>query len=413
MFCRFFAAPRTVIYLAVAAGLFQPGRAAETVVLEVQAGRHERQGTPVFFQLPTTLQSWESFRLTDAASNQPLPVQLEPGPKPRLAWIISQRLPAGQARRYRLAPQAAGPGPAPPVSVGRDDRCVRIEVDGKPVLNYNHALVPSDEPKEPYYGRSGFIHPLFDPSGQVLTDAMPPDHMHQHGIMFAWVDTVFEGRTVDFWNSKKQQGEIRHVDLAETQSGPVFGSFTARLDHLDLTAPGGPKVALHETWIVRVYRAGDGFLFDLHSTQTCAGSSPLAINKFDYGGLAVRGAREWFGPGKCEFLTSEGKTLADGNHTRARWCEISGRCGDHQSGITVFCHPDNFCFPQPLRLHPSKPYFCWAPMVLGPFAIEPGKPYVSAYRYYVHQGKLDAALAGRLWNDFVDPPQVRIAPDLR
>jgi len=411
MSCRLFAVLAAMAFWAGFTLVAQHGLAADAVVLEVQAGRYDRQGVPVFFALPAALRSWKGFQLTDAATRQPVPVRLEGGEKPRLAWMLDGRLAAGTARRYRLTHEP-WPVVAPGVILKRDDRRVRVEVDGRPVFDYNHAVVPSDNPAEPYYRRSGFIHPVFDPAGHVVTDGMPPDHRHQHGIMFPWVDTLFEGRAVDFWNSKKQQGEIRHVGLVDIHSGPVFASFTAKLDHVDLTAPGGPKVALHETWRVRVYHRSDGFLFDIDSTQTCAGSSPLKINRFDYGGMAIRGSRAWFGTGKCDFLTSEGKTRADGNHTRARWCDMVGPLGDHTSGITVFCHPQNFRFPQPLRLHPDKPYFCWAPMVLGALAIEPGKPYVSTYRHFVHQGKLDAAAADRLWNDFADPPHVRIvSPD--
>jgi hypothetical protein len=47
-------------------------------------------------------------------------------------------------------------------------------------------------------------------------------------------------------------------------------------------------------------------------------------------------------------------------------------------------------------------------MVLGSFSLEPGKPYVSAYRFFVHSGKPDVALTERLWNDYADPAQVRI-----
>ncbi len=410
MVCRLSALSAAMTLLAGITPVAEHGFAAEPVVVEVRSGRHDRQDVPVFWELPAALRSWKEFHLADAATGRPVPVQLEPGAKPRLAWMIGDRLAAGGARRFRLTPD--GPPIAPAVILQHDDRRVRIEVNGRAVLDYNHAVVPSDNPAEPYYRRSGFIHPVFDPAGQVVTDGMPPDHMHQHGIMFAWVSTLFEGRAVDFWNSKKQEGEIRHVDLAGACSGPVFAAFTARLDHVDLTAPRGPKVALHETWAVRVYRRSDGFLFDIDSTQTCAGASSLKINRFDYGGMAIRGSRAWFGAGKCDFLTSEGKGRVDGNHTRARWCEMVGPLGDHTSGITVFCHPENFRFPQPVRLHPDKPYFCWAPMVLGAFTIEPGKPFVSAYRYDVHRGKLDAAAADRLWNDFADPPQVRVVSDL-
>jgi hypothetical protein len=387
---------------------FEKHLTADTVEVEVQAGKCDRQGVPVYLELPAALRSWSGYQLTDAATGRSVPVQLEKGPSPRLVWMIDDRLAAGSTRRYRLARQDGGADAMPAVRLTRDDRRVRIEVEGKPVLDYNHAVIPSDNPNEPWFRRSGFIHPVFDPAGRVVTDGMPPDHMHQHGIMFAWVDTRLEGRPVDFWNSAKQQGEVRHVALGDLCSGPVFGSFTARLDHVDLTAPGGPKVALHETWQVRVYRRTDGFLFDLVSTQTCAGSSPLVLRQYHYGGMTFRGARPWFGVGKCDFLTSEGKTRADGNHTTARWCDIHGPLEGRVSGVTVFCHPMNCRYPQALRLHPDKPYFCWAPVVSGPITIESGKPYVSAYRYYVHEGELEPALADRLGTDFGDPLVARI-----
>jgi hypothetical protein len=385
-----------------------PAIAGEAVTVEVCAGRHPRQGTPVFLELSPELQSWKGFQLTEAATGRSVPVQLEPGARPRLAWMLEQRLAAGDARRYRLESRPVPAEETAAVDVRREDGRVQVDVAGKPAIEYHTALVPSDRADEPYFGRSGFIHPVFDPAGQSVTDSMPPDHKHQHGIWFAWANTRFEGRAVNFWDSKLQQGAVRHVELAATAGGPVFGSFTARLDHVDLTAPGGPKVALQETWRVQVYRAGGGSLFDISSTQTCAGPSPITLNKFTYGGMAIRGARPWFGRGNCEFLTSEGKTRADGNHTRARWCEMYGQLQGRASGIAVFGHPANFRAPQPVRLHPDKPFFCWAPMVLGPFAIKPGDRYQSRYRYYVHQGKPEPAVDEQLWNDFADPPQARM-----
>jgi hypothetical protein len=250
---------------------------------------------------------------------------------------------------------------------------------------------------------------------------MPPDHMHQHGIMFAWVNAEFEGRKVDFWNSHKTQGKVRHTRLGEVTSGPVFASFTAELEHVDNTAPGGPKVALNEVWEVRVFRRTDGFLFDWKSTLTCAGESPLRLLKNDYGGLCVRGRPEWLEPGQSEFLTSEGKTRVDGNHTRPRWCDLSGVVVKREDntndstptwgGITVFDNPANFRFPQPVRLHPTMPYFSVSPVVVGPFTIEPGKPYITRYRFFTHTGKPDVAAIEQLWEDYAHPVEVRVVEE--
>ena len=47
-------------------------------------------------------------------------------------------------------------------------------------------------------------------------------------------------------------------------------------------------------------------------------------------------------------------------------------------------------------------------MVLGAFKIEADQPYVSRYRFYVHNGKLDATAAERHWQDLADPPRVTL-----
>jgi hypothetical protein len=387
------------------------GQAAKEVVIEVQAGRHDRQGVPVSCEIPGALADVAALKLVQADNGRAVPAQVVPGPRPSLVWMIDGKLPAGSTRRYRLTGGAAAAPSAAKVSAMMGDHDLLLAVGSLPVLRYQHAVMPSADPELPYYARSGFIHPVYDPRKRMLTDSMPADHMHQHGLMFAWVNTTFEGRKVDFWNSKQQQGEIRHAGFDGRCSGPVLAGFTARLDHVDRTAPGGPKTVLHETWEVRVYNRADGFLFDLRSTQNCAGSEPLVINKYDYGGMCIRGTSAWLEAGQSDFLTSEGKNRRDGNHTRPFWCDLSGQLEGQASGITCFCHPANFRYPQPVRLHPSKPYFCWAPMVLGPFAIEPGKPYVSAYRFHVHAGKPDRAVAERLCIDYVDPPQVRFVAE--
>ena len=72
------------------------------------------------------------------------------------------------------------------------------------------------------------------------------------------------------------------------------------------------------------------------------------------------------------------------------------------------CHRDNFRFPQPVRLHPTKPYFCFAPMVLGSFVIQPDREYISRYRFQPHAGEPDAARSDRLWADFCQPPEIRV-----
>ena len=61
-----------------------------------------------------------------------------------------------------------------------------------------------------------------------------------------------------------------------------------------------------------------------------------------------------------------------------------------------------------MRIHPTEPFFNFAPSQTGPWEIRPGEDYVSRYRFVVSDGKPDAALLDRLWDDYANPPRVEI-----
>lgn len=270
----------------------------------------------------------------------------------------------------------------------------------RPILTYNIALVPSPDASKPWFGRSGFIHPIWDPAGRVLTDDFPPDHMHQHALMFPWTKTEFEGRKIDFWNSALKQGKVEHRRLISQFVEEDFAGLEVELAHVDIIDPDNPKDVLIEQWKLVVRPLEKTFVIDLKSVQRCAGESPLKILEYHYGGMGIRGARAWVKQGEGDFLTSDGKTRADGNHTRPRWVDVYGKLEGEVSGITVMCHPDNFRFPQPVRLHPDKPYFSFTPQVKGTFEITPGQPYTSKYRFIAHTGMVDKETTERLWEEF-------------
>jgi hypothetical protein len=87
---------------------------------------------------------------------------------------------------------------------------------------------------------------------------------------------------------------------------------------------------------------------------------------------------------------------------------MSGQVNVAQAGLAILCHPDNVRAPQPMRVHPSEPFFCYAPQQAGDMEITPGKPYVSRYRFVVHDGPPDKEVLERLWNDYAHPPEVKI-----
>jgi hypothetical protein len=76
-----------------------------------------------------------------------------------------------------------------------------------------------------------------------------------------------------------------------------------------------------------------------------------------------------------------------------------------EASIGFLGHPSNFRSPQGMRLHPDEPFFNWAPSQGGDFQIEPGRPYVSRYRFLVRDGSLPAADMDRAWTEYAEPPR--------
>lgn len=379
---------------------------AQDNTIKIEAGLYDRVGVPVQSPIPDGIPNRHPFILISNDTNKRIPTQSDySGDVPVVRWMLEQPLYSGQSRSYRLVLVDRFPKRTPRVQATNTNDAIKIAVGKLPVLEYNMAIRPSPDETKPYYARSGFIHPIFDPHGNVLTDDFPPDHMHQHGVMFPYTRTTFRGQAVDFWNQAAQQGNVTHANLTGTVTGVVFGGFTAELHHVAFLDRDKTATALTEIWKVVVYQQDEWFLIDFTSTQKCATDDPLILQEYHYGGWAIRGRRNWVkttaGAG---FLTNEGKKRDAGNHTRPNWVDIHGPVsnGKH-AGITVLNHPDNYRFPQPVRLHPSMPYFCWAPMVLGNYKIKPGEPLVSKYRMVVHQGEVNAAKMTELYNDFTHP----------
>jgi Family of unknown function (DUF6807) len=289
--------------------------------------------------------------------------------------------------------------------VGSGD--VRLERGEPRVVRYAHQPVPQPDP---VFTRSGYLHPVRTPSGRIVTNDSPPNHLHHHGIWAAWTSSQFEGRKSNFWESKEKQGLVEVVKVEETFSGPVFGGFKTRHRYVNLNGPDGPKTALEETWEVRVYNQSAPHLFELISIQTCATEQPVVIKEYRYGGVGFRGPADWEGKAGVEFLTSEGKNRIEGHATRAKWVLAWGKIGDRTASVGFLGHATNFRDPQPLRIHPDEPFFNWAVPQGGDFSIEPGKPYGARYRFVVADGVLDRETMERAWTDFNVAPAVRVTP---
>ena len=93
--------------------------------------------------------------------------------------------------------------------VKESDSRIEIVEDGKTVFGWQ--IKP---PKEPLGGIekfpiSAYVHPLAPPSGFVLTDVQPHDHLHHLGVWWPWKQVTVDGKKHITW--ELQNGEGRHV----------------------------------------------------------------------------------------------------------------------------------------------------------------------------------------------------------
>jgi len=377
-------------------------------LIVVEAGPARRTATVVTWQCEAA----DAFALVDSRGNR---ISVQRLSQNVVAFRLAAPLEAGERAEFRVVMERSSPQPSQPTMNCKQTNGA-VELDGPrgTILRYNTAVVGPPDGIDPIYRRSGHIHPVRTPTGRIVTEEFPADHPHQHGIFSAWVNTTFEGRNVDFWNQKAGTGTVEHVSIDRVVSGPLLAQFEATLHHVDISDSARPIPVVADRWVVTAYdqpsQEADYFLFDIDSRQVGIADSPLTINEYHYGGMAFRGAAEWFGQAEHDFLTSDGHTRANGNHTRPRWVCAHGLVEGMPCCITIMGHPENFRAPQPVRLHPDKPYFVFTPPVLGAFEIGRETVLECRYRYVVHDGRPQPELYERLWSDFADPPRASVKP---
>jgi hypothetical protein len=400
---------------------FATGQEQVLATLTVQAGESDRINTPVgqdlqFLTDETELQHFCLFEITD---NQrvPVPFQIEQNAGQKLWWILSGTTHAGSSRTFVLVagrPQIN----VPLVHCALDSFSLILQLNGKNILQYHHAMVEPPPGAGPLFRRNGFIHPLWSPDGSVLTESSPPDHIHHMGIWSAWTKTIFAGKAVDFWNLGEGQGTVRFVKFLSITDGPVYGGFTA-LHGYYAFFPEGEKKALDEQWDVRVWNTSadtSAWLWDLTSFSRCASDSSLLLEAYRYGGgIGFRATSQWTRE-NCTVLTSEGLGRAEADGSKARWCIIMGTNAKGGKNSALFLsHPDNREYPEPMRVWPEDSnngrgdmFFEFCPIRHNSWTMEPGKDYELKYRVVSCEGSLDATTAERYWHDFARPPQVTV-----
>lgn len=279
------------------------------------------------------------------------------------------------------------------LTIDQTDETISIRTDKRTILTYNKRSPSVPEGIDPIYQRSGFLHPVKSPSGKIVTAAFPFDHPHQQGIFSAWVSTSWNKKEVDFWNLAKGTGRVLHQRVIDVFSGNDQIGFEVDLVH-QMLQPHTVDI-LRERWRVTAnHRGDDVFVFDLQSTQEAITDSPLLIQQNRYGGFAVRGPVSWLSTSEstppnepqfsdCTIATEQTDDRTLGNHQRTRWVCMTGLIEGSPVSITMMQANHKQDSRNAVRLHPSKPYFCFSRCVEESFTITKATPLVSHFRFLI------------------------------
>jgi len=394
----------------------------EVIHLSVGSGNFERINSPVSFGLENvSISDTLSFQLFEKVRGNLVPkaFQIEPGYIPQLWWILDGTTAPGKSREYILfkdAPQNFENKITSTVTSGS----IILRNGNSDILHYQTAVMYPPAKVDTAYKRSGFIHPLMTPSGNILTRVSPPDHYHHVGIWNPWTKVKIDNHVTDFWNLYEKQGTVRFAGINSTVSGPVYGGFSVRQEHIDFQGKKPEELAINEVWDVRAWNvepvAGQkAWLVDLTTFLSVAGDSTIVFEAYRYGGgIGIRANEEWT-KDNSTVLTSEGKTRKDADGSRARWTDLNGAFKNNgQSGIVFFSHPSNREHPEPMRVWPENMnnrgdvYFEFCPIRYKEWKLNPGVVYRLKYRMLVYDGKINKETADRIWNDFAYPPVTKV-----
>jgi hypothetical protein len=388
----------------------------------VESGLYQRINTPVSVNLDgITIVDTLLYQLVEKVNGKLVEksFQIEPGNSTILWFVLDGITAAGKSREYFIY-KYPGQRFENKITAEVTDKAIVLKSSNSEILNYQTAVHYPPAKVDTAYKRSGFIHPVMTPAGNVLTRLDAPDHYHHFGIWNPWTKVKIRDHVTDFWNLGSKQGTVRFAGINSTVNGPVYGGFSVRQEHIDFLGKKPEELAINEIWDVRAWNvepvAGiKAWLVDLSTFLSVAGDTTIIFEAYRYaGGIGFRATAEW-NKDNSTVLTSEGKSrkTADGSH--ARWTDINGAFKDNgQSGITFFSHPANRAHPEPMRVWPESQngrgdvYFEFCPTRFTDWALNPGNIYRLKYRMLIYDGKIDKAVGDRIWNDFAYPPMVKI-----
>ena len=394
--------------------------AQELIRFEVESGAYDRTDCPVAVtSLPEEVlniaDNLQLIELTNDSIMLNMQIDKETG---KLWFILKGFTPKNTVRQFAVIKRRKKLS-AQKIKLQAINGGLQLSYKKQPILNYQYKMVYPPKGVDSLFKKSGFIHPLWTPEGEVLTRIQPPDHYHHYGIWGPWTKTKIDNRHVDFWNLGEGQGTVLFKKFTNKKQGDIYSSFTALQEHIDFGATDKNSVAVNENLEIRAWNLGDNkpWLVDYTSTLTSPLKNRILFDAYRYGGGIGFRATELWNKDNTKVLTSEKKGRIDADGTSARWAIIEGATNKKsgKGGILFMSHKENKHFPEPMRVWAidanggrGDMFFEFCPIRHKDWKLESQKTYSLKYRMLIFDGTLSVEQAEIAWQGFVNPPKVII-----
>ena len=267
---------------------------------------------------------------------------------------------------------------------------IEISENNKPVLFFQ------TKPKgvEGKYERAGYVHPLYDLQGNVLTEDMPEDHPYHRGIFWAWHQIVVNGKNVaDGWTSENISFEPGKMQVTKFPTNTILSSqLTWKV------ADSGKSLLniINEVSRINIYKAKEHYRvidFNIHLqplvNDIMLGGSDDAKG---YGGFCLRIKL----PENIQFIYGDSLVTPQETAVMAGpWMDFKM----NDAGIAVFGYKDD-SEKHPWILRKAKsmqnvPYPGRTPAAM------PTEGWSLNYRIIVHDGELSSSDIKKLYEEYL------------
>lgn len=255
---------------------------------------------------------------------------------------------------------------------------------GKPV--YYYRKMPKIAAGQ--YVCNNYLHPVFTPAGDTLTEEFPADHPYHRGIYWAWHQVfIGEQRAGDGWVLENLSQEVVQLRTSVNQK---VAKLSLEVDWKSSVWQNG-RPFLSENTTVWVYPTDKGIRFIDFEIRLRALVPGVRIGGSEdekgYGGFCTRIKL----PEDLTFTAIGGRVTPQVLQIGAgKWMDFNGTFGaSGKSGMVILCHPQNPLYPSPWILRQTTSMQNAVYPGQQCIAIDMVDPVVLRYRLVIYEGSTE------------------------